>query len=668
MAIYYKTGRSRTSRLKLSVTVMAAGRFPRSSVGATLLPGSSYTTVTVFEEFGGRDFTCSGYAGGFGVRPALGLGGSGFIGTLSVALGVVVPNTGGTGDFVPVVLVPSGAGTTADASMSVTATIRRVLAMVETRDHTNNGKRRDVYGSAGTCTEVYTVHTPGGDVSVTSKNHTSAFVPGNAAGALEAFGMEYQTLNSTAIYAASKPNAAGNGTAAEVTWSGGLVDASDDPLFATPAVPTESNSAGGTRWGRVYATACPLANVRHDATVRLWHIPRHAFHVKMEPRALPDGRLATVEHRIEWETSNPIDSSGDTSGLTLVTSGETYPFICGGTKWIASAAGGSAYYSNTYNDSMPLLTRVKVTASDANRHWFCHVGASWNAVKLEQARTLTLTGVASLSISSGGSQTVSFGEWIGYRFLRFRVHSTGGTGTLTIKAKVNGTTDAAVATITTAAADTDTDGELDLVESPGTLTDAALTLNELVFEASGAAFVVDAGEAFVKKESVVSCLSLRRALYPGSNPLTLPTESTPWIRCYTDGVLSLQAPSFDGSPVAWWAQTVRQLVQEVNGDALTSYASGWSAAEPLTFVQAGGSPPTYSNLLGWTLTDLAPPAGGKSYADGTTHEVVAYKDSDVYISALHGDGLVGGAPLLVGVAGGPADGLTVDGGEPGGGV
>lgn len=679
MSIYYKTGRSRTSRLLLLVTVMAAGRFPCSSTGATLLPGASYTTVTIFEAAAGRDANCSGYSGGFGIRPAIGTTGSGFFGTFNAALGVVVPNTSGTATFVPLVLVPTGSfGSTANTSFSVSVTLRRVLALVEQREHANNGKRRDLYGASGTCTEVYTVHAPGGDVAITSKNHSSDFVPDASAGALEAFGLDYTTAITSGLYAASRYNWAGTGlagVAAQVTWSGGLVDASDNPLFPTPTVPTESNAAGGTRWGRVYANACPIpspiAASRHDASVLLSHIPRHSFSVKMEPRALPDGRPVLAQHRIEYQTSNPIDGAGTTSGVTLYTSGESYPFVCGGTKWIASAGSASVYYSNTYNDSLPLLSWVEVTTIDANRHFFCHPGAPWDAIKFVQATALAIPGCASLSVSSGGSEIVSPGEWLGYRFLRITAHSTAGAGTLTISAKLNGSVSAVASVgLTTLAADTPVSVELDLLMTPGAVTEPALILDELEFAASGHAFVVEVVEAFVKFESVVSCLGLRRALYSTASPGDLPTEATPWIRCYTDGVLSLLGPAFNtSSPIGWWSETVRQLVQEIMNVTLTSYGS-WGAAEPLTFVADGGPPPAYSSLLGWTLTDLAPPDGGKDYADGTTHELADYKDSDVYVSALHGDGLIGSVPLLVGVAGGPDDGLVGDDGEGvgGGGV
>jgi hypothetical protein len=644
MALSYRTGRTRTLRLLMEVTVSGAwtaGPFGGSSPGQTLGAGSTYTTIQIASQASDRGFNA--FSAGLGVQVALGQKGSSIGGDLNIAIGVVVPSLTGNG-FVPLTLVTASS----TATFTVSTTRDRNLPLVELLDHANNGKRFDVFDVAGTCTEVYTVHAPGGDQAFTAGTGTlimgvpgGAFPPGQTVG-WESYGLDLDSVGAGAFVAYSEAG----GAAAEVTWSGSFVDSLGDPLYGEPTVPTNTGTGGSTRWGRVATIAPTTVGIAYNyAQATLQWMPRHAFNVKTEPRALPDGRLLVQQHRVEYELVSPIGGSGATSGYDLYSSGETATFTSGGAKWV-TALTGEGGFSVTYDDFLPVLSRVKVTHNDANRHYFAHIKSPFNAISLAQQQTMPIPGCAALSVSSGGTQTVSVGVWLGYRFLRVTAHAaSSGTGTLTVGVRLNGSgSDTETATLTSTSGSTEV-VEIDLVETPGLITTAPITLTSLHFAAASAGFVIDSVEGFVKYSSVLVSCGLRRGLYSGSIALPGP-ESTPWLQGYTDGVLSLQAPSFDGgTPVGWWSQSVRQLVAEINGTSLHSYGS-WGVSEPLTFVQAAGSPPAPSSLTGWSASDAAPPDGGKGYSTSEVYNPADFADSDVYVSALHGDGLIYGSPLI----------------------
>lgn len=645
MALSYRTGRTRTLRLLMEVTVSGAwtaGPFGGSSLGQTLDAGSTYTTIQIASQASDRGFNA--FSAGLGVQVALGQKGSSIGGDLNIVIGVVAPSLTGNG-FVPLALVTAGA----TATFTVSTTRDRNLPLVELLDHANNGKRFDVFDVAGTCTEVYTVHAPGGDHAFTAGTGTlimgvpgGAFPPGQTVG-WESYGLDLDSVGAGAFVAYSKAG----GAAAEVLWEGSFVDSLGDPLYSDPSLPTNTGMGGSTRWGRVTTIAPTTVGIAYNyAQATLQWMPRHAINVKTEPRALPDGRLLVQQHRVEYELVSPIGGSGATSGYDLYSSGETVTFTSGGAKWVTSLTGEGGF-SVTYDDFLPVLSRVKVTHNDALRHYFAHIKSPFNALTLTQAQTLTLPGTAGLIVASGTTELVTFGEWIGYRYIRIVAYSTGGTGTLTIACRLNGAgSDTETVSLTTTAANTPIFVDLDLVATPGLITSTAITLDRLSFAASGAGFVVNYAMAYIKYQSCLVSCGLRRGLYSGSISLPGP-ESTPWLQGYTDGVLSLQAPSFDGgTPVGWWSQSVRQLVAEINGTSLHTYSSSWGVSEPLTFVQAAGTPPAPSGLTGWSASDAAPPDGGKGYTTSEVYDPEDFADSDVYLSALHGDGLLLGSPLV----------------------
>jgi hypothetical protein len=183
-----------------------------------------------------------------------------------------------------------------------------------------------------------------------------------------------------------------------------------------------------------------------------------------------------------------------------------------------------------------------------------------------------------------------------------------------------------------------------MLSVPGCTPTDTLTLEKIVFVATGQAFTVESVQLIRKVENIVQVLSSRRALFPLGMGSVLP-----WVRCYTDGILSY-AHYIRGFPASGDIElrsfTARQLVQEINGTTRTTYPGTWSPPMPYIATDAGtgGAP---GALIGWTATDNCPPRGGKGYGLDEVYEEQDWRDSDVYLPALHGDGIIGSALQLV---------------------
>lgn len=647
MARYYKSGRSRTVRVQVIVTVSVAWKGAASAPGGLIGVGSDYTTVLTDPTTGGG-LNMSGQSSAFGVRGAVGFkatGGDPFVQT--IALGVQVPSLTDNG-FVPLALATFG------GSVTATATISRVMQLTEVFDHAQNGKRLDLYGPSGTCYETYTVDghefTSAGD---------GEFVPGQIAGdglggsstpSYFPRGLGILTRASATSQKGGLGSGAFDGGDIAVVWSLKYLDADGNSLFEDPDAPTTSSIIGLTSWGRVQANACAGAG-RHTAYADVQFLPRHAYDIRMEPRSLPSGAPVSRQHRLQIEWRNSVGTVVPASGFDYDSSGETATITCGGTKWDAthsSTVSGETGLGRVvaYNSFLPLINRVQVTTDDAIPHFYAHVRGPWNGMELAQAGAINVPGGGGLSVPVG-TQTLTVADEIGYRWLRVTAKTPSGTGSLAISTYLNGNTTTATATetLTTTSAGVSVTVEIDMLTVVGSTFDAQLRLEEIRFVASGATFTVETVELFRKVENTVQVLSSRRGLFPLAMPFVLP-----WVLCYTDGVESLRQSISGNSTtgaITVLSLTIRQLVAEINGTTRHNY-SGWSTMFPHTpVIDAGGSATTPGPLMGWTATELSAPRVGKGYSADELYEPEDWKDSDAYLPALHGDGIVGSALQLV---------------------
>lgn len=619
----------------------------------------SRNTVTVMASFG------LGYTRGFGIRE----------GTLGGFFGFFVPaKPGGGNGFLPII---STTGLALGTVISATIRIDRIVVLEEQFSHDQNGRRRDVYAASGS-SEVYSSIYG----TFTSRDSSSGFWPGQSPGDWDAFGIVGQSnLSDIVAYSSNgyilstgfpAPNIGVSSGDMTITWDWRIVDPSDPSgpgLFPTPDAPGHSSTAGTSAWGNITASgpAAPpnglidqYAGKRRSIGVNLMHFPRHAFAVEMCPIALPRGDRFRAPHRLEVSQRDPTGGSSLPYAMNLNSEGETINIACGGTLWKVVhqplrsnplVSGGwepdGAGIVSTYRDFLPLVASLRVL-DGAYDPYSCHVGAPFNALGLTQAGAVTVPTVAGTTVVVGTPVTKTINERIGYRYIRVKAKTPAGTGSLTIESHLDGALINPTATqaLVTTVADTFVTVDFDLLEVPGCTFEPELTLDKLVFTASGADFLIDMCELFVKDERLIQSMSPMRSLAPADD-----LSEAPWIECYTDGVRSLKQSTAVSYPagvsinVAVKSLTVRQLVQEINGTTRHSYPGTWSPPFPYghTLGSAAGTPPP---LLGWVATDNAPPSGAKSYGADAIGDWADFKDSDVYLPALHGDGVIARKLLL----------------------
>lgn len=627
-----------------TVTVSVAWRGAASAPGGVLGSGSSYTTV-ISDPTTGAGLNMSGQSSAFGVRGAVGFkatAGDPF--NQTIALGIQVPSLTGNG-FVPLALATFG------GSVTGTAQIERHLELVELFDHDQNGKRRDTYGPSGTCWETYTVN----GITFTSGG-VGEFVPGQTASdgfaGLPSYfprGLGIQTTASATSQRGGLGSGAYSGGDISVVWSMRYEDADGNSLFGEPDAPTTASAIGSTSWGQVKANACAAAG-RHTATATVQFLPRHSFEVTMAPRSLPWGAPHTVMHRLVVGWRNPTGGTVPSAEYEFTSSGETVSLPCGGTKWsaiLSSTVTGETGEGRTtnYNSLLPLVNSLQVTTGDAQPHFYAHVRGSWSCMGIAQAGAVNVPGGSGLSVAVG-TQTLNVGQSVGYRWLRVRAKTPTGTGSLSISTFLNGNTTTATATetLTTTVADTVVELDIDMLSVPGCTPTDTLRLEKIVLTATGADFTVVTTELIRKVENIVQVLSSRRALFPLAMDKVLP-----WLRCYTDGILSYghYIRGFTSSgDIELRSFTPRQLVQEINGTTRTTYAGTWSPPFPYIATDAGAGGAAGA-LIGWTATDNCAPRPGKGYGLDEVYEPEDWEDSDVYLPALHGDGIIGSALQLV---------------------
>lgn len=653
MARFYKSGRTRTIRQRVTVAVEGTYRGIGSDAGAstTMGAGSSYSVTPA------SGFTpWIAYSTGFGVVPALGTIGG--LGTTQRVLGVQVRSKTGNG-FVPLLLLPVSV-LAIQRSISASVVINRVMVLIEVFAHDNNGRRLDRFGAAGTCTETYTVNET---TTFTSRDGTD-MVEGQSPPALGTIGGGIFPVGfgivDTALTATARAVGPFGGVSisagATLTWSAEYLDNAGDPLVVpAPDAPTHSTSVGSSSWGSLVANAPAVpatgTEIRRTVSVSFQWMPRHAFDVSMRPLEIPTLTPLVWPHRLEVDYT-----TGPPASTLYTTSGETISLLAGGVRWIVAHQGsiitgaGTTAESGvalTYDSLQRIPSRITVTTG-ARAHFACRVLAPYNAISLSQASAVTLPGGAGTTIAAGATTTLGFsGQRIGYRYVRVRAKSPLGTGTLTIKSYLNGdtTNHTASKTLTTTVANTTETVEIDLLEVPGCTNDPKLYLEQLTFAATGAGFTIETLELFRRDESVMQSLSPLRALPPIETGIEVP-----WLRCFTDGVESLTMNAGGGSLPTVNSLTVRQLVAEINGTSRHSYPGTWSPPNAYTMID-GGAATAPSPLLGWVATDSAAPRVGKDYGVDAIGEPGDFGDSDIYVSALHGDGIIGSALCLARAAG-----------------
>jgi hypothetical protein len=614
-------------------------------------------TVTVMASYGGL-----GYTRGFGISERV-LGGF---------FGFQVPvKPGGGNGFLPIV---STTGLALGTVISATIRIDRIVALEEQFSHEQNGRRKDVYAASGS-SEVYSSIYG----TFTSRDSSFGFTPGQSPGDFDAFGIVGQSnLSDIVAYASNtyitgSPNIGVSSGSMTITWDWRIVDPTDPTgpgLFPVPSAPGHSSTAGTSSWGSITASgpdAPPSGPIdqyalrRREVRVNLMHFPRHAFAVEMCPIALPRGDRFRAPHRLEVSQRDPTGGNSLPYAMNLNSDGETVDIACGGTLWkvVHSALRSNPLVSGgwepdgsgivtTYRDFLPLVSSMQVL-DGAYDPYSCHVGAPFDALGLTQAGAVTVPTVAGTTVTVGTPVTKTINQRIGYRYLRVKAKTPTGTGMLTIASHLDGAliNPTATKTLTTTTADTFVTVEFDLLEVPGCTFEPELTLEKLVFTATGAGFLIDMCELFVQGERLIQSMSPMRSLAPADD-----LTEAPWIECYTDGVRSLKQSTIVSYPagvsinVAVKSLTVRQLVAEINGTTRPTYHSTWSPPFPFsaTLGTAAGTPPP---LLGWVATDNAPPRGGKVYNNtDSVGEWADFKDSDVYLPALHGDGVIARKLLL----------------------
>lgn len=641
MPRFYKSGRTRTirQRVTLSVNGTFRGLGSDSGTSTSLLPGTSYSVTPA-----SGTSPWIAFSQGFGVRPAFGVAGT--FGSFQRVIGVQVRSKTNNG-FVPLLVLPQSLFAVT-ASMSANVVINRVMSLIEVFSHDNNGRRTDRFGASGTCYETYTVNN---SVTFTSRDGAD-MVENQSPPALGLAGTVFPvgfgiveaasaTASALTVFSGSPDISAGS----SITWQVEYLDSGGDPLpVESPDAPGHTTPMGSSSWGSVVANAptiIPLSTIRRTVSATFQWMPRHTFDVTMRPLDIGTGDSLVAQHRLEVDYSN-----GPATGVTYNTNGETVHIIAGGTKWnvvhsgtVASAAGTVAEaggLSRTYNSMLPIPSRIRCTTSPLG-HFACRVGAAYNAISLTQAGAVTIPGGAGTSVPTSGTTTVSVTNRIGYRYVRVRAKTPTGTGTLTVSSYLNGnvTTPTATKTLTTTAANTTTILEFDLLEVPGCTPDSQLTLEKLVFSASGNAFTIETLELFRKDESILQSLSCLRALPPAET-----SADVSWINGYTDGVESLRMRATGGSLPTVNSLTIRQLVAEINGTTRHSYPGTWSPPNPFTLIDSGGGG-SVSPLLGWVATDLAVPRVGKDYGLDAVGEPADFQDSDIYVAGLWGDGVIG---------------------------
>ena len=641
MPRFYKSGRTRTIRQRVTVSINGTFRGLGSDSGTStsLLPGTSYSVTPA-----SGNSPWIAYSQGFGVRPAFGLAGT--FGSFQRVIGVQVRSKTNNG-FVPLLVLPQSAFAVT-ASISADVVINRVMNLIEVFDHDNNGRRRDRYGPSGTCYETYTVND---SVTFTSRDGTD-MVEGQAPPALGLPGSIFpvgfgivEGVSATACALASFSGSPNISAGSAISWQVEYLGATGDALsIEPPDAPSHSTAMGSSSWGSVVANApaiVPLSTVRRSVGASFEWMPRHTFDVTMRPLDIGTNASIVAQHRLEIDYFN-----GPATGVTYNTNGETVHIAAGGTKWnvthsgtVASAAGTTGEpggFSRNYNSMLPIPSRLRCTTSPLG-HFSCRVGAPYSAISLTQAEAVTIPGGAGTSVSTSGTTTLSVGSRIGYRYVRVRAKTPTGTGTLTVSSYLNDnvTTPTATKTLTTTAANTTEVLEFDLLNVPGCTPDSQLTLEQLVFSATGNAFTIETLELFRKDESLLQSLSCLRALPPAET-----SADVSWINGYTGGVESLRMRAAGGSLPTVNSLNFRQLVAEINGTTRHSYPGTWSPPNPFTLIDSGGGG-SVSPLLGWTAADLAPPRVGKDYGLDAIGEPGDFRDSDIYVAGLWGDGVIG---------------------------
>lgn len=655
MARFYKTGRDRTIRQQVTVSVQGTYRGLGSDAGTstTLGPGDSYS-VTSASLTGPGAASWIAYSSGFGVTPAYGE--SGTFGLIQRVVGVRVRSKTGNG-FVPLAVLPISLFAV-QASINASAVINRVMQLFEVFDHDNNGQRRDMFGPSGTCYETYTVD---GGGTFTSRDGGDMLYR-QSPPALTDIGTTFPVCFGLVEGGIATASAGGNlySAGAALTWSFSYLDESGDPVPGnTPDAPSHSTVIGSSSWGSLVANAPGLpgfgTQIKREVRASWQWLPRHSFEVTMRPLEIPTGAPIVQQHRLAVDflslpgvTRLPISTS-------YVASGETVAIPCGGMRWVVSHQGAissplglssEAGLATTYNSLLAPPTRFRVLHNDNQGHYNCHIREPYDVLGLDQDNARDVPGGAGLAVPASGFSTyLGVGQEIGYRYLRVRAKTPTGTGTLTVEsylddALINPT---ATKTLTTTAPNTTATIEIDLLEVAGCTYNPRLTLDELVFSASGNAFDIEALELFRKDASHVVSLSPYRALPPIEEGLDVS-----WLEGYTDGVESLRMIATGGSKAEVKSTSIRQLVAEINGTTRHSYPALWSSGGGAAVLDTGaaGIP---SPLLGWSAVDLAVPRVGKDYNDSDAlFEVSDFADSDIYVSGLHGDGVIAGS-LLVGI-------------------
>jgi hypothetical protein len=636
MAIWYKTGRTRTITLTINVSIGARLILASGSGPGDLGVGSSYTSLSETES------VYVDYSSGFNFRPCQGQKAGTDPFNPVAAVGVRVPSLYNNG-FVPLAFAsPNGA-------ISASCRIDRVMLLEEQVSHEDNGQRREVYGPTGTCYQTYTVE---GQV-FTAYDHTLGFVPGQAAGdgissgSLPGFG-----YNTSLKCWTTQGLISNGGGARSVTWSASYGDTSG---WGSPIIPTVSNAVGTITDGLLSVNAMTPGSSgagRREINATVSYYPRHVFAVEVAPRSLPDGAATSEYHILQADRA-----SGPASIYTYVSAGETTNIEAGGGRWSATmgstATGDSAVASTTsaYNDYKPLVQALAVGHSTARPHYYCQIFAPFGVINVLQDTTKAIPSAASLACPVGLT-TLTLDEYIGYRYLRIRGSTASGTGSLTIDSYVyvSGASAPALScseVLTTVTAGVAVEVELDLLSIAGCTYTDYLRLDRLELTATGAAFVVESATLFVKDESILQSLGSRRSLFP----LAMPNVQ-PWLIGYTDGVRSLmQSITGDISGNLTVASfTPRQLVAEINGTTRHDYST-WSPSWPFSQTTLGSAAASPPPLLGWSATDVAPPASGKDYGGSAILPSSALRDSDVYLPALHGDGILNGSLMLTGTPG-----------------
>lgn len=649
MASVYLSGRTRTVRLRITITLQGKARYnSAASDGGSLGVGTDYTSVTV----GNASLGWDGYSSAFGLDLAIGsklLTGDPF-GPRTRAMGVWVSDAISTTTndrFAPMAHLGPW------AAFSSTIVIDRVMQLKEVFSHIGNGERTDVFGSSGTCYERVVVD---GTHTFYRFNGSFGMIPGAAV----AHGMTSAFVPGIGYYAAALAEShwsglGVNGGNIAVVWEANYIDAAGLPILPAPDVLPLSSALGEARWGSVSVVG-PTGTGKRVSTATFAHFPRHAFEVEIAPLSLPSGAPVVQHHRLEVFRVNPLGGVTPTTGTDYFTAGGVASLLAGGTKWnasISSTVSGETTSTRAYNDFLPLVSKLSVSHIDARAHYQCRVRAPFDVLTLSQASGVNVPGGSGLSCPVGATSLALGGAPIGYRYLRVTAKTPVGTGSLLVESFLNGdaVSPTASKTLTTTIANTDTTIEIDLLETPGSTFLPDLELDTLQFTATGAAFTITALELFRRDESLVQCMSTYLSLPPIQMP-----NVTGWIEGYTDGVRSLtQAISGNTMGIITLSSiTLRQLVAEINGTTRHNY-SGWSPGFPYLHVD-GGAAPSPSALLGWSATDAAPPRGGKGYGSNETYEAGDWSDSDVPTPALHGEGVIGSTLLLTGNATG---GLTI---------